>query len=219
MRKWIILITVILTVLPFAAHAQEQGTGQFWVRAFEDRDGDGVRDTGEPLITRGLSVELRDASGTIIDSELLEQSANATQGLVGFQYLVPGQYTLIVAAPELTATTPLEFTTTIQDGALPTVVEFGGQRFVAQPTTGANALAATEIEERQEIARLAISGLGALVVVGVMTVIGMLLYGILSRPRLVAQPNAAYYADPRATNEMGHTTSSMRAIRDKDLEE
>lgn len=180
MKPRLFFLLVALSVVAVPVTAQERGGGQFWVRLFEDRDGDGVRDAGEPLITRGAAADLRDSTGTIIASARLDQSPNANQGLIGFQYLTAGQYTLLVSSPELTATTPTEFTATIQEGTLPTVVEFGGQRIGFEPSGDATASVALNAE-RQQTARFAIAGLGAMVAIGMMIVIGMVVYAVLTR--------------------------------------
>ncbi|GEM_PF-1479060 len=200
--------------------AQERGTGQFWVTVYEDRNGDGTRSAGEPLVTRGVNVELRDSAGVVIASTLLEQGSSPTPGMVGFQYLLPGQYTLVVSSPELTPTTPTEFTAVIEEGAMPTVVEFGGQRGVTTEAADTNPLLAVD-EERQRVARFAISGLGALLVIGFMSAVGIVLYGLMLRSRLVPAQRDAYIRATQTgsmratgtTNRAVRTTGSMRPVQ------
>jgi hypothetical protein len=208
MQKWLVLLTIVFWAS--SVHGQTDG-GQFWLRAFEDRDGDGIRDAGEPLVTRGVSVELIDVSGTVIASALLDQSPNATQGLVGFQYLAPGQYTLVASSADLTATTATQFTVSISAGALPTVVEFGGQRISAAPPSALQAAAQADAE-RAAWTRFAVAGLAALVVVGAMTLLGVVIYANIIRPR-------AYRAAHRDMIRAAQTaTANLRAVNPDDLD-
>ena len=73
----------ILFLLLISNMALAQSGGQLWVRSYEDRNANGVRDTGEPLLTRGVSVDLVNGDGIVIASALLDNSPNASQGLVG----------------------------------------------------------------------------------------------------------------------------------------
>lgn len=184
-RLSFVLVMMLLALSAGWALAQDGG-GQVWVRAFEDRNGNGVRDAGEPLLTRDVSVSLMNADGVVIASGLLDESPNATQGMIGFQYLEPGRYTVVITSPDLTATTPDTIETTIESGTLPTVFEYGGQRDAAAADgTGAPA-EVTVSEDREQIARLAIAGAGAAVVVGGMTLLGLAIYALMmrsSRPR------------------------------------
>jgi len=197
---------LIFLLLLLTTHVSAQGDGgQFWLRAFEDRDGDAMRDAGEPLITRGISVELIDGGGMVIASALLDQSPNSTQGLVGFQYLPPGQYTMVAISADLTPTTPTQFTVLIESGALPTVVEFGGQRLSAAPPSALETAAQVDAG-RSEIVRVAAAGLGALVTIGAMTVLGLIVYAGILRPRAIRAANLSMM---RASQT---STRTMRVI-------
>jgi hypothetical protein len=72
-RVLVLVILFVWAALPAAA----QTGGQFCVRAFEDRNGSGARDGGEPLLTRGLAVNLLNAEGVTVASGLLESSPTA----------------------------------------------------------------------------------------------------------------------------------------------
>jgi hypothetical protein len=173
MRR-ISLILILILVISGVADAQQTG-GQLCVRSFEDRNGSGKLDAGEPLLTRGVSVNLLDAGGITIASALLDTSPTAAQGVVCFQFLAAGQYSVVVTSADFTATTPATVTTTISDGGLPTVVEFGGQRAgVATLTAGGST--AAPISQEGELARIIISVLGALIVVAGMVFLGLLVY-------------------------------------------
>jgi hypothetical protein len=182
--------------------AQTTG-GQLWVRAFEDRNGNGVLDPGEPLLTRGVNVNLIDANGIIIATALLDDSPNAARGLVGFQFLPPGQYTVSVTSAEFTPTTADSFTETVMESGVEAVhrFEYGAQRV---GTTGAGTQAATTaVTDRDErITQIALAAGGAGVVMVLMVILGMIIFLMTLRTRLMA----ARAADARLT------TGSMRRV-------
>jgi hypothetical protein len=195
MRR-ISLIVILAVVVAGAAVAQQSG-GQLCVRSFEDRNGNGTLDAGEPLLTRGVSIDLLDTGGVAIASALLDESPTAAQGVVCFQLLPAGQYSVVVTSADFTATTPANVTTTIADGGLPTVVEFGGQR-AGVPTlaSGGSGVTSTVPLEENQLARILISALAAMVVVAGMAFLGLLVYGVAFRGR---RPPAAAALDPRTT--------------------
>lgn len=195
-----ILLSSLLTA--FAISAQEGG--QLWVRAFEDRDGDGVRDANEPLLTEGVSVELVH-EGIVIETAVLDDAPYASQGLVGFQFLEPGEYTVNIAAGEFTPTTPVSVTVQVGGSGLPPVIEFGGQPLSAVPAVG-EGTPLLEFEPRDpETMRLAVAALGGVIVAGVVAGFGFLIYLLTLRPRYRAAIKAA---QKRSTM----TTGSMRAV-------
>jgi hypothetical protein len=167
------------------------------VRLFDDQNGNGVRDAGESLLTGGAAVSLLDAEGVVIASALLDESPNAEQGLIGFQYLPPGEYTVVITSPDLTATTEQRFTRAIESDATPTVVEFGGQPVGAAGTTTTNTAQRglfglpIYLGAPEQVARVALSLLGALVVVGLMTLLGVLVYALIIRRRQRAERQTA----------------------------
>lgn len=217
MRRPLFTLAVLLLAVCAAVigplRAQDAATGQFWVRAFEDRDGSGTRDPGEPLITNGIGVSLLTETGIVIATGLLDDSPYAAQGQIGFQFLTPGEYTLVIAAPELQATTDTSFTRTIVAGTIPTLVEYGGQRIALDASPAADAavetrgllglpLALTEVQ-RSEIGRIALAALGAAIVAGVMFFIGMLVYAGLLRRK---------YRREMAALRARYTTGSLPAV-------
>lgn len=194
MRRVFLIALLSLTVF---ATARAQAGGQLCVRAFEDRNANGVLDAGEPLLTAGISVNLLNAQNVTIASALLDQSPTAAQGVVCFQNLPAGQYTLDLSSADLKPTTPASITTTIADGGLPTVVEFGGQRpMVPTPASSAS----TAGLDRNQIVRIVVSVLGTLVVIAGMAFLGTIVYLIAFRP------SPAPIADPR------RTTGSIAAV-------
>lgn len=197
-RWWIFILICLFSA--FAVSAQEGG--QLWVRAFEDRDGDGVRDANEPLLTQGVSVELVH-EGIVIETAVLDDAPYASQGLVGFQFLEPGEYTVNVAAAEFTATTATSVTVQVGGSGLPPVIEFGGQPLSAVPAGEGTPLLALEPRD-PETMRLAVAALGGVIVAGIVAGFGFLIYLLTLRPRY----QAALKAQKRATM----TTGSMRAV-------
>lgn len=204
-----------------AVSAQAAG-GQFWVRAFEDRNGNSVFDTGEPLLTRGVGVMLQNSDGVVIATALLDESPNAAQGLIGFQFLTPGDYTLIVAAPDLSVSTETQFTRTISSGTIPTVVEFGGQRLDLLPQTSGTAAEERGLfglpiflGEPGQVARVALSLLGAMAAAFVMFLIGTAIYALSfgrQYRRLLAAVPADGLNSPATTGSMPRVTDTQSRL-------
>lgn len=193
---WVIIAALLL--ITSAVHAQSGG--QFCVRAFEDTNANGKLDAGEALLTRGINVNLLNAQNVTIASALLDQSPTAAQGVVCFQFLAAGQYTIDISSADYKATTPVSITTTISDGGLPTVVEFGGQTITAavNPSTTTNASTASSADTNQLI-RILIASAGTLVVILGMGILGVIVY-------LVA------FGRRQPVGDVGRTTGSMRAV-------
>ncbi len=198
MRKFIcrslIMLLVVTLALPLLA---QDSRGQLWVQSFEDRNGNGQRDAGDPFLTHGVSVDLLNADGVIVASATLDGAPDASRsrGYVGFLYLDPGTYTAVITSPELTPTTPDRVPVTITEDELPVTVLYGAQRATV---AAANGTAASPLNG--ELARVALSGFVTLIVVGIMTGIGIMIYLLVLRRR--------YQAEMKR-----YTTGSMRAVR------
>ena len=138
MRKFIdrslILLLVVTMALPLLA--QDSG-GQLWVQAFEDRNGNGQHDAGEPFLTQSVSVDLLNADGVVVASGALDGAPYASRGYIGFLYLDPGTYTAVITSPELTPTTPDRVDVTITADALPVTVLYGAERAAVASMTAA----------------------------------------------------------------------------------
>lgn len=178
--------------------AAQTGSGQLCLRAYEDRNGNATRDPGEPPITRGISVALLDVNRVILDSQLMDDSPNATTGTLCFQRLAAGQYSLRVLSADYGATTPTDFIAAVSDNGSPQVFDYGGQIILsalpAPPQTNAGDFALTPAEQQGLVNRLVLAAIGALFVMGVMTVLGAVIYVLFFRQRRDAQP-------PRSTTE------------------
>ena len=169
-----------------------QGGGQFCLRAFEDRNGNGSLEPGEPLLTAGVSAELRDSAGLVVASGLLDSSPMAAQGVICFQFLQSGEYTLVVSSAARAATGDASFTRRIDEGALPILVDYGARQLpVAAPS--APARATTDLA--QLLPRIGLSLLGALLVMAGMFVTGALIWFFALRRR---GPKHATPARPQA---------------------
>jgi len=183
-----------MSVVPLAA--QESG-GQICLRAFQDRNANGLEDPGEPRITRGISATLADSQGVIIDTLLMEDSPNAASGTLCFQRLQAGQYNLRAVSADYNATTPSEFMTAITTTGTPQVFNFGGQFIAAAPPAAAadDPFTLTDEELRELTIRIIAASLGAIFVIGLMTVIGAIIYTLFYRPRNKPQPQSpsGYY--------------------------
>jgi ABC-type Na+ efflux pump permease subunit len=203
-RVLVLVILFVWAALPAAA----QTGGQFCVRAFEDRNGSGARDGGEPLLTRGLAVNLLNAEGVTVASGLLESSPTAAQGTLCFQFLPAGQYTMVVTSAELTATTGGDFTAVVSDGAQPVLFEFGAQRPVIEPT-----MPAAAPQDSTQLQRIGLSVGGALIAVIGMLVLGLLIYLVALRPsrpapaQRVATPTPASIPPVAANDDTGKVST------------
>lgn len=196
----------ILLLLTMSSTTMAQSGGQFCVRSFEDRNANGTIDAGEPLLTGGVSADLLNAENVVVASALLSESPTAAQGVICFQFLSPGQYTMIVTSADYAPTTPNTVTAAISEGTLPTVVEYGGQRMTvetaADSTTSTDPVAGlSQIAnlDRSALPRIVLSVLGSLVAVAGMIVLGSIIYLLFLRRPAQPQPVPAYYPPPTPT--------------------
>jgi hypothetical protein len=182
-------------VLPASA----QTGGQFCIRAFEDRDGDGVwaGAISEPLLTRDVAINLLNADGVVVDSGLLENSRTAAQGVFCFQFLPEGQYTALITSAELTATTPMSITALVNAQGEPVVVEYGAQRSAFEPVVSSTAAATDD----NPLLRILLALGGAVGVMLGMAVLGALIYALALR-----RPVRASTVTPPSTQQVQAVT-------------
>jgi hypothetical protein len=208
---WVIIAVVLL--IGSTVHAQTSG-GQFCVRAFEDTNANGKLDAGEALLTHGINVNLLNAQNVTIASALLDQSPTAAQGVVCFQFLAAGQYTINISSAEYKATTPASITTTISDNGTPTVVEFGGQSLVA-PTNnaGANTGVTTPAADAEttQLVRILIATAGTLVVIIGMSILGFIVY-MLAFGRRPSPSDARLTTGTMRAVDKRETTGNMKTV-------
>lgn len=208
LKRWWILLLLITTGVYTSVSAQT-GDGQIIVWLFDDRNANGVRDINEPAITRGIVVNLLDAESVIIASALLDDSPNAARGIVGFQGIASGTYTIQISSPEYTATTDSLFTREIQPGSIPLTLEFGGQRVdlaaetvaTVAPNRGPVDNFLNQFGDRTQVGRVALSLAAALLVAAIMSIIGFIIYIALLRPR--------YH---KAMRQVGYQTGTFPSV-------
>ena len=180
--RWLsvlLLILIACTALASAAHAQE-GNGQFCVRAYEDLNGNGQRDAGEDLLAHSVGAEIHDVTGVVVDSAILDTSPTNAQGLICFQNLPAGQYTVTVTSAEYIATGLNNMTALIGSSSLPAVFEYGGRR--VNVATQLELTSTTDPDDRtDELVRLAIAAGGGLFTMMSVAFIGFIVYLLVLR--------------------------------------
>lgn len=197
MGKWILfLIIVMATIIP-TTHAQ-QGNNQFCVRAYEDDNGNMMRDPGEPLLQSGIIISLHDMRGVVIGTAALENSPTREQGLVCFNNLPDGQYAIFVDSVQYRATTTENMIAQLSTTSQLAVLEYGGQHLqrnrtqpIAQHTTPQPFKPNWE-----RVGVAAIWGSATAMIVGT---IGLLLYVLFIRPynrRVMRQRPLTPYSTP-----------------------
>jgi len=185
MRK----LTAILTAFGiyfgiFGISAAAQTGGQFCVRSFQDLNGNGVLDAEtEPLLTRGVGLELLDEENVVIASALLERSPNAADGVVCFQNLVDGTYSVMLSSADYNATTSRLVSREVSSTGLPVVIEFGAQRATGGEAAPAPSTSAGRTPEQMQsmVLRLSLSTVGTVLIVLIMLIIGVFIYVLRGR--------------------------------------
>lgn len=200
---WLLLPYGALVLLALVSPISVQTGGQFCVRAFEDRNANQALDLGEPFLTRDVAAALLDADGVVIATALMDDSPTAAQGVICFQFLPPGQYSLQITSPLYAPTTSDTATAVIGAGTLPTVVEYGARRADTPPDAqprvtrvGGLALPANEV------VRAGLALLGALIVMGALGALGVLIYLLALRPQPAARAVPAYRSPTTGSSSM-----------------
>lgn len=201
MRRSILLLW--LTCSLAVSHAQTGG--QVCVRAYEDRNNNGRYEAGEPLITRGVSANLLDANGIIIRTATLEESSLAAQGIICFQLLPSGQYSVNVISGAYNPTGSNLFTVSVTDVGAPELFDYGATLIVSDSATLSQSTLETPIDRDTVLRAILFSTLGAIIVLVAMSLVGFVLYWLIFAGRLRELRAAQAYA--RATG-----TGSMRAV-------
>ncbi|PJF29890.1 MAG: hypothetical protein CUN52_06085 [Phototrophicales bacterium] len=202
MGKWILfLIIVMATIIP-VTHAQ-QGNSQFCVRAYEDDNGNMMRDPGEPLLQSGIIVSLHDMRGVVIGTATLENSPTREQGLVCFNNLPDGQYAIFVDSVQYRATTTENMIAQLSTTSQLAVLEYGGQNLQRNQTTSIaqNTAPTTFTPNWERVGVAAIWGSATAMIVGT---IGLLLYVLFIRPynrRVMRQRPLTPYNTPPVPND------------------
>jgi len=186
-----LFITVLLAVVFASITAAQSSSGQVCIRAFEDRNGNGISDANEPPITRGISVTLGDASGVIIDTAIMENSPTASSGTLCFQRLPEGQYTLRVSSANYQATGASEFVTVANASGVVDVLPYGAQVIPEESLPATTPALSQEDRLQANLVRMVFAGLSAILIMGAMVVVGALIYFFVLRKR--SQPVTGVY--------------------------
>lgn len=190
-----LLITVVSLLLFASISSAQSSSGQLCIRAFEDRNANGSQDANEPPIVRGVSATLSNATGLIVDSALMENSSTASSGTLCFQRLEAGQYTMRVSSADYTPTTPSDFTAAVSDSGIPQVLSYGGQFIPVEMPINEGEIS-QEDRLQSSLIRSVFAGLGALLIMGAMTVLGALIYFFVLRNRQSPTATGVYQAVP-----------------------
>jgi hypothetical protein len=177
LTRWMMALCVLVTA---GMAALAQSGGDFCVRAFEDLNGNGVRDTAdstafEPLLRAGIGADLLNEGGVVVGSALLADSPTADQGVICFQFLPDGQYTIQITSADYRATTPDTMTAAIRTGELPAVMELGVQSLLVAPSVVPDAPA---VNPNAQLERVLVAAAVALGVAVVMQLLGLVLYAV-----------------------------------------
>lgn len=178
-----------LFIWGFALSFAQSGNAQICVRSYDDRNSNGQFDPGEPLITRGIGLSLSNVAGVIVETALLESSPQAAQGIVCFQRLEAGQYTVDVSSADYQPTGAQAFVVVVSDTSLPQVEDYGAQAIVSTVPVAQDDEALSETALAVLLERLFFSGIGAIVVICLMIVVGTLIFFFFVRHQ---QPRPAY---------------------------
>jgi len=199
--------------------AMAQSGGQICVRSFEDRNLNGALDAGEPLLTRGISANLLNSAGITIETALLDDSSRAAQGIMCFQFLEAGQYTVSLASADYNPTASNAFPANVTTTSVE-IFDFGATLAVSEPPLTTEELAQQAALERQgEISaaqwgRIFVAVAGGAIAFGVFTVLGVLIYAIFVRPRGAERPPAGYYSGDTGAYYPVTDTGAYRPISD-----
>ena len=173
-RKWLPLLCLLVGGGLWTA----QETGQICVRAFDDRNGNGRLDDGEPPMMQGVSMNLLNGRGVTIASKRLDDSPHAGRGLACFDDLPAGDYVVLLTSVDATAVTSSAFDAAVVPGEAPFRFDFG-----LKPLTSQNIAAPPSA---LSAAGLIFGLIASLTVGGLMLIIGLLIYAAVFRPRLLA---------------------------------
>lgn len=212
MMRWIKWLTLLCLPVLAAGAWRAQETGQICVLSFDDRNENGIRDGGEPPITRGIGIHLLKAGGVTIESKLLENSPNAARGLACLEELPAGDYRVILTSADYTAIASSSFDAAVAPGAAPMRFDFGVKPLTSANSTAAAPAAISADRQDQALQGILFATAASLTVGGLMLIIGLLIYFGGFRPRLkreLALPPAGFDKRPLFDKK---DTDQMRAV-------
>ncbi len=173
--RWISLLIVAVMLLMgttavFAAPHAQASTGQICVLAFDDQNGNGVRDTDEPLLA-GVGFTLADSSG----AQPRTYKTDGNSEPYCFSSLAPGSYTIQARSPagvNLEVTTPGQWAISLASGAQ-FDVNYGG-RVAAKSNSTSNPAG-----RPSTLGRIVLGGLGVVILAAA----GFIAYLLIQRVR------------------------------------
>jgi len=192
----------------------QDSAGQLCLRAYEDRNANMVYDEGEPFIAKDVGVNLANAEGVIVQTALLDDSPRASQGLMCFQNLASGQYTLIVASAAYLPTLNTAFIATVSQSSVPQVFDYGAQVIASELPTPSPTGQVSPLQLRALLQRVLFGSLGAAVVMTVVGIIGVILYFLFVRPKPVTAyaPEQAYMRPDTGAMPIAEQTRVVREV-------
>ena len=161
--------------------SQAQDTSQVCLSAFVDDNGDGKRDSDEAPIEHGIAASLLNENDVTIAATLLEDSPDASDGLLCFDQVPAGSYRLMISSSEYAATGDASADVLVQPGAPPPKIDFS----MSPLASSANARIMPRLLDLDSAAlRSLLPILAALILVSVMMILlGCLLFFGLARRR------------------------------------
>jgi hypothetical protein len=181
----------LLLVLVVGVVTAQTGNGQICLSAFEDSNSNQLKDQGEAPITQDIVATLADAENVIVQSLLLNDSPQAASGVMCFQSLAAGQYTLTAKSANYDATTNASFLTAVDTSGNIQRFDYGGKLAIsAAPAQTAETGVLTPARQSALIERLLFSSIGALVAIAILGFLGILVYwmGFRLPPRSQVMP-------------------------------
>ncbi|MBE2182072.1 MAG: hypothetical protein IAE89_01485 [Anaerolineae bacterium] len=177
------LVVLLLGVIP---PAFAQTSPLLWVRFYEDVNENALLDAGEPLITQGMLVQLLNQDGVIVASALLDDVPTASQGLIGFQDIMPGEYTVLITSADFSPTGDSQFARTILEGGVPVLVEYGAKAAIVESENMAAAQRGLfglpiYLGNPEQVARIAVALLIGQLAAMVMIALGIVIYVFMRR--------------------------------------
>ena len=185
MKSQLLLPACILALMICAA-TWAQATGQVCVQAFEDVDGDGARSGSETALTGGVIAHLLNALGVTIDARLLENSVESARGLLCFDGLPAGDYTVVLTSALFTATAETSFSAIVVPGDAPVLHSYGVQAEATAEFSAPTGDGPFSDEQLRALEGIGIALAGALIVAAACFVVGLLVYLGVFRRRLRA---------------------------------
>lgn len=202
MGKWIALLLLII-MIPITTAQAQQGSSQFCVRAYQDDNGNMMRDPGEPLLQAGIVVSLHDMRGVVISTALLDNSPTREQGLVCFNNLPDGQYAIFVDSVLYRATTTENMIARLSTTSQLAVLEYGGQSIQRAPSQAVTPIA-QETPFKPNWERVTVAAIWGSAVAMIVGTIGLFLYALFIRPynrRVMRQRPLTPYSTPPVPND------------------